>query len=54
MAMVWIPGRLVFFNIAPSSSIVPIRTEMAAERRVYSAIAAVIVGLVVGRGIFAP
>jgi protein O-mannosyl-transferase len=40
-------GVWFFLILAPSSSIVPIRTEMAAERRVYLAIAAVIVGLVV-------
>jgi protein O-mannosyl-transferase len=40
-------GAWFFLIVAPSSSIVPIRTEMAAERRVYLAIAAVIVGLVV-------
>jgi tetratricopeptide (TPR) repeat protein len=40
-------GAWFFLILAPSSSIVPIRTEMAAERRVYLAIAAVIVLLVV-------
>jgi len=40
-------GAWFFVILAPSSSFVPIRTEMAAERRAYLAIAAVIV-LVVG------
>jgi tetratricopeptide (TPR) repeat protein len=39
-----------FAIIAPSSSIVPINTEIAAERRVYLACAAVIVGAVVAAG----
>jgi tetratricopeptide (TPR) repeat protein len=37
-----------FFILAPSSSIVPIRTEVAAERRVYLASAAVFLLVVVG------
>lgn len=40
-------GAWFFLILAPSSSIIPIRTEMAAERRVYLAIAAVIVSLAV-------
>jgi tetratricopeptide (TPR) repeat protein len=40
-------GAWFFLILAPSSSIIPIRTEMAAERRVYLAIAAVIVFLVI-------
>jgi tetratricopeptide (TPR) repeat protein len=40
-------GAWFFLILAPSSSIVPIRTEMAAERRVYLAIASLIVALVV-------
>jgi tetratricopeptide (TPR) repeat protein len=40
-------GAWFFLILAPSSSIVPIRTEMAAERRVYLAIAAVTVLLVI-------
>jgi tetratricopeptide (TPR) repeat protein len=36
-------GAWFFIILAPSSSVVPIRTEMAAERRVYLAIAAVVV-----------
>jgi tetratricopeptide (TPR) repeat protein len=40
-------GAWFFLILAPSSSVIPIRTEMAAERRVYLAIAAVIVALVV-------
>ena len=45
----WLAFLAVWFFaiIAPSSSIVPIRTEIAAERRVYLACAAVIVGAVV-------
>jgi tetratricopeptide (TPR) repeat protein len=37
-----------FFILAPSSSVVPIRTEIAAERRVYLASAAVFVLVVMG------
>jgi protein O-mannosyl-transferase len=40
-------GAWFFLILAPSSSIVPIRTEMAAERRAYLAMAAVIVVLVI-------
>lgn len=41
-------GTFFFFLLAPSSSFVPIVTEIAAERRVYLALAAVIVLVVVG------
>ena len=41
-------GTLFFFLLAPSSSFVPIVTEIAAERRIYLALAAVIVLIVVG------
>ncbi|MDB4916423.1 MAG: hypothetical protein JWM95_4067 [Gemmatimonadetes bacterium] len=37
-----------FLTLAPSSSIVPIVTEIAAERRVYLALASVIIVLVIG------
>ncbi len=40
-------GGLFFLLLAPSSSIVPINTEIAAERRVYLALAPVIVALVI-------
>lgn len=40
-------GAWFFLLLAPSSSFVPIRTEIAAERRIYLALAAVIVLLVV-------
>lgn len=48
----WLAFLAVWFFaiIAPSSSIVPINTEIAAERRVYLACAAVIVGVVVAAG----
>ena len=49
----WWLAFLVFWFLAilaPSSSIVPIQTEIAAERRVYLAGAAVIVGAVVAAG----
>jgi tetratricopeptide (TPR) repeat protein len=41
-------GAWFFLILAPSSSIVPIRTEIAAERRIYLAFAAVAVLAVVG------
>ncbi len=41
-------GAWFFCLLAPSSSFVPIATEIAAERRVYLALAAVIVVVVVG------
>ncbi|HEY4216264.1 MAG TPA: tetratricopeptide repeat protein [Gemmatimonadaceae bacterium] len=41
-------GAWFFLLLGPSSSVVPIRTEIAAERRIYLASAAVIVLLVVG------
>jgi tetratricopeptide (TPR) repeat protein len=41
-------GAWFFLILAPSSSIVPIVTEIAAERRVYLAIAAIIVLAVIG------
>lgn len=41
-------GVWFFALLAPSSSVVPIRTEIAAERRIYLASAAVIVVVVVG------
>lgn len=41
-------GAWFFLLLAPSSSVVPITTEIAAERRVYLASAAVIVAIVVG------
>jgi tetratricopeptide (TPR) repeat protein len=40
-------GSWFFVLLAPSSSIVPIASEIAAERRIYLALAAVIVGVVV-------
>jgi len=45
----WLAFLAIWFFaiIAPSSSVIPIRTEIAAERRVYLACAAVIVGAVV-------
>lgn len=41
-------GAWFFLLLAPSSSVVPIQTEIAAERRVYLAIAAVVVLVVLG------
>ena len=41
-------GSTFFFLLAPSSSVVPIRTEIAAERRIYLALANVLVLAVVG------
>ncbi|MGA9837154.1 MAG: tetratricopeptide repeat protein [Gemmatimonadaceae bacterium] len=41
-------GAWFFLLLAPSSSIVPITTEIAAERRIYLALAAVVVALVIG------
>lgn len=41
-------GAWFFLLLAPSSSVIPIATEVAAERRVYLAIAAVIVAIVIG------
>jgi tetratricopeptide (TPR) repeat protein len=41
-------GAWFFMLLAPSSSFVPIRTEIAAERRIYLALAAVLVLAVVG------
>jgi protein O-mannosyl-transferase len=41
-------GSLFFMLLAPSSSSVPIHTEIAAERRMYLALVAVIVPVVVG------
>ncbi len=41
-------GAWFFLLLGPSSSVVPIRTELAAERRIYLASAAIIVMLVVG------
>jgi tetratricopeptide (TPR) repeat protein len=41
-------GVWFFVLLAPSSSVVPIRTEIAAERRVYLASAAIIVAAVIG------
>jgi protein O-mannosyl-transferase len=41
-------GAWFFLILAPSSSLVPIRTEIAAERRIYLALAAVLVLLVIG------
>lgn len=46
-------GSWFFLLLAPSSSVVPIRTEMAAERRVYLAFAAVVLLAVVGIVAFA-
>ena len=40
-------GAWFFLILAPSSSVVPIRTEMAAERRVYLAIAAVVALIII-------
>jgi tetratricopeptide (TPR) repeat protein len=40
-------GTVFFLLLAPSSSIVPIRTEIAAERRIYLAFAAVVIVSVV-------
>ena len=40
-------GAWFFLLLAPSSSIVPIRTEIAAERRVYLALAAVVTLVVI-------
>jgi tetratricopeptide (TPR) repeat protein len=50
MRLPWLgfTGTLFFLILAPSSSVVPIRTEIAAERRIYLALAAVLVTLVVG------
>ena len=44
-------GAWFFLLLAPSSSVVPIRTEMAAERRVYLASVAVVVLAVLGLSI---
>ena len=41
-------GSLFFMLLAPSSSVVPIHTEIAAERRMYLALVAVILAAVVG------
>ncbi len=41
-------GSVFFMLLAPSSSVVPIASEVAAERRVYLALAAVLVVMVVG------
>jgi Flp pilus assembly protein TadD len=41
-------GAWFFLLLAPSSSVVPVPTEVAAERRIYLALAAVIVVLVIG------
>ncbi|HEX3865951.1 MAG TPA: hypothetical protein VHV78_04330, partial [Gemmatimonadaceae bacterium] len=41
-------GAWFFLTLAPSSSVVPITTEIAAERRVYLALAAVAVLVVIG------
>jgi Flp pilus assembly protein TadD len=41
-------GSMFFILLAPSSSIVPIRTEIAAERRVYLALIVVVVAAVIG------
>lgn len=41
-------GAWFFLLLAPSSSVVPIRTEVAAERRVYLALVAVILLIVIG------
>jgi tetratricopeptide (TPR) repeat protein len=41
-------GATFFLLLAPSSSFVPIRTEFAAERRVYLAFACVLIALMVG------
>jgi protein O-mannosyl-transferase len=41
-------GTSFFLILAPSSSVIPIRTEVAAERRVYLALALVLVVLVAG------
>lgn len=41
-------GALFFILLAPSSSVVPIPTEIAAERRIYLALVSVLVLLVVG------
>ena len=41
-------GAWFFLLLAPSSSVVPIATEVAAERRIYLALASVIVLVVVG------
>jgi Flp pilus assembly protein TadD len=56
VAAAWIRGRRdlaylgawFFLTLAPSSSIVPIATEVGAERRVHLALAAVIVAVVLG------
>ena len=47
-------GTLFFFLLAPSSSFVPIATEIAAERRIYLALAAVIVLIGRRRRVAAP
>jgi tetratricopeptide (TPR) repeat protein len=41
-------GTLFFLILAPSSSVVPIRTEIAAERRMYLALAPILIALVAG------
>lgn len=41
-------GAMFFLLLAPSSSVVPIATEIAAERRIYLALAPALVALVVG------
>jgi protein O-mannosyl-transferase len=48
--MVWVAfvGTWFFMLLAPSSSVVPIRTEIAAERRMYLALVPVLILLVVG------
>jgi tetratricopeptide (TPR) repeat protein len=46
------PGAWFFLTLAPSSSLVPVVTEIAAQRRVYLALAALI-GLVVAGGFVA-
>src|SRR5262245_16240767 len=46
-------GSWFFVTLAPSSSIIPVFTEVGAERRVYLALAAIVVLVVVGLHVFA-
>jgi tetratricopeptide (TPR) repeat protein len=41
-------GAWFFVTLAPTSSVVPIATEVGAERRIYLALAAVAIGVVIG------
>lgn len=46
-------GAMFFLILAPTSSVIPIVTEVAAEHRMYLPLAAIIAGLVAGAGVMA-